>query len=103
MSPRPGQWERAGEKGENWYEDAAGDYQEEGSRNGGNVFHPEISREELAELHSVKVVLLTSSSAQYTCPLIQVDCVGPETTEADVYGIFSRFGEVRDIYIPKEM
>ncbi|EER14742.1 RNA-binding protein, putative [Perkinsus marinus ATCC 50983] len=86
MSPRPGQWERAGEKGENWYEDAAGDYQEEGSRNGGNVFHPEISREELAELHSVKV-----------------DCVGPETTEADVYGTFSRFGEVRDIYIPKEM
>ncbi|KAF4688726.1 hypothetical protein FOZ60_002468 [Perkinsus olseni] len=63
-----------------------GDYQADGTRKGANVFHPEFSKEELAELHSVKV-----------------DCVGPETTEADVYDIFSRFGEVRDIYIPKEM
>ncbi|KAF4757559.1 hypothetical protein FOZ63_023787, partial [Perkinsus olseni] len=86
MSPQPGRWDGASKQGDNWYEDAAGDYQADGTRKGANVFHPEFSKEELAELHSVKV-----------------DCVGPETTEADVYDIFSRFGEVRDIYIPKEM
>ncbi|KAF4674721.1 hypothetical protein FOL47_008771 [Perkinsus chesapeaki] len=88
MSPPVKQWEQDG----GWYEDAKGDYRTNtatggggGKQQQGNVFHPEFSKEELAELFSVKV-----------------DAIGAETTEADVYEVFSRYGEVRDIYIPKE-
>lgn len=70
-----------------------------GPQQHGDPLFPPLSREVLKTLHSVKVSILIDQQIHQSA---QVDGIGLNVSQAKLNELFSRYGEVMDIYIPKD-